>query len=170
MARSAVSGVVALSALVLCAGSSAQPTPESRCAAHIEQHPNEAHTNPDCLLAAEQGNAVVQYAVGMSFGFAGDGFREALWYLRAANGGFVEAYLAMGHVMRSAPINDLEQAILWYTRYWDAGGKAKGYAAELLRQIEAARSNKERAQFWLKRCEETGYQGCGQGKSDVPAA
>lgn len=178
--RTAVAfGLVVASALSLCASVDAQPSAEAaRCAAYIEEHPREVHTNSDCLLAAEQGNSAVQYAVGMSFGFAGDRRREAQWYLRASTGGLTDAYLAMGHVMRSEPFNNVEQAVFWYTRYWDADGVQKGYAAELLRQIETDRGNNEQAERWLRQCKQTAYQGCGEGQTqksglrppDVPAA
>jgi len=98
--------------------------------------------------------------VGLSYGFAGDRGRELWWYTRAASNGFVEAYLAIGHVMRAEPISNEEQAAGWYQDYWNAGGQAKGYAAILLYRIEQGRGNAEQAEVWLLRCEETGYEGC----------
>jgi hypothetical protein len=141
--------------------SSAQLSEEAeRCAARIENDSEAIHTDADCLTAAEQGYPGILYSVGVGFGFAGDREKELAYYLMAAVGGYVEAYLAIGHVMRSEPINQLDQAVSWYSRYWEEGGYASGYAAKLLSLIESERGNESEAEVWLGRCKETDYGGC----------
>jgi TPR repeat protein len=146
-----------------CASAYSQTRDEARrCIEFAETSPKQAHLSTDCFLAAVQGHGPSQYAVGMSFGYAGERQQEEYWYRQSAANGVVAAYLALGHVLRGEPNNNLEEAVYWYTRFWEAGPQGRGYAAQLLSQIEAERGNKEEANVWLQRCRDSDYEGCKQ--------
>jgi len=129
------------------------------CMAAAEQHTKDLHTLPACQRAAA-GHPDISYALGMSYGYAGDGARELQFYRAAADQGFVPAYLAIGHVMRAEPHKDRRAAIRWYRRYVESGGKASGYAARLISDLYAELGDEAQAGKWQAVCKASNYKDC----------
>jgi len=153
--RAMVLVVLTVSSSLLALGS----TETEKCLAHIETAPARVHENSDCLAAAEQGDAEIQLALGRSYGPTSRS-EELRWYGRAADAGYVEAYLAIGDFFRNIPTAGPQPSIDWYTRYWNANGRQKGYAAAFIARLEAQRSNVESASIWRSRCEEAEHESC----------
>ena len=152
---------LALAGLLLCWGIpvGAVAGDYEACMAVLKNQYKGIHTNPVCLKAAT-GHPDIQYALGMSYGYAGETVKELELYQAAAKGGFVPAYLALGHTMRSAPHKNNAAAISWYTKYVEAGGKGRGYAALLLSELYAQQGAHGEAEKWLAVCKSSGYAGC----------
>jgi len=131
------------------------------CLNAIKENPKQVHLNNYCLSAANDENPNIQYAVGMSFGYAGNSEKELYYYNLAAKGSFAPAYLALGHVLRSSPYNDEESAIKWYEKYTNTKQSGYGYSAILLSKLYAKHGNDTKSQYWLSVCKESDYSGCG---------
>lgn len=135
-------------------------TESQLCSKTINAHPKQVHLDAHCLAAAQSGVANIQYAVGMSFGYSGDSEEELHYYQLAANGGYVPAYLAIGHVFRSAPYNNEAEAMKWYEKYANSKESGYGYAALLLSDLYEKQGNTKASQHWLAICKEAKYSGC----------
>lgn len=146
--------------LIMAAQTAAADDDYLTCIAYLKESSKEAHNLPVCLDSAHTGKADIQYAVGMSFGYAGFIEKELAYYQLAANNGFIPAYLAVGHVLRSAPYHNEEMAIQWYKKFAETKHSGYGYAAKLISQLYAKSGNDEDSDYWLRVCNESAYTGC----------
>jgi TPR repeat protein len=58
-----------------------------------------AHKNDNCLSAAESGDSGALYSVGLGFYVSGDADRAKEFLTKAADGGVVESFLVLGHLL-----------------------------------------------------------------------
>ena len=140
--------------------SSAEEGDYENCLLDMEKFPSELHRSIPCNIAATQGHADVQYAIGKSFGFGGNRDMEEEYYLRAAANNYPPAYLALGHFeLRKFEI-DLVAAIHWYEKYVDAKAEDYGYAATLISHLYLHLGDIKQANYWRNICDSSGYQFC----------
>lgn len=130
------------------------------CAEVLNTQPKQVHTSVECLSLANSGKADIQYAVGMSYGHAGNSEKELAYYQSAASRGYIPAYLAIGHVLRSEPYHNEKEAIKWYEKFAESKYTGYGYAAILLSKLYAKHGNNEASHHWFEVCQESAYVGC----------
>lgn len=139
---------------------SADTSDYANCLKLLETQYRGAHKIESCLAAVEAGHPEIQYAVGMSYGYAKMHEEELMLYKSAANQGFVPAYLALGHTMRSVPYKDPISAIEWYKKYIEAEGEGYGYAALQVSKLYNEIGEQEESEKWYGVCERSDYAGC----------
>jgi TPR repeat protein len=134
-------------------------SPGIECTAFIKQGENYkiAHTNQDCIKAADLGGSSAQYSLGMSYGFANKPNLEEKYYRLAANQGNIASYLALGHALRQ---KNVWESIYWYQRFVATKADGYGYAAVLLSGIFNELGDSAQSKYWKAVCERSPYQDC----------
>ena len=151
---------VAILLFPLTAHSAPSSSSHAACLQALAKHPKQAHKIAPCLKAAEAGHPDALYAIGMSYGYAGANAEELRYYQESADKGFPPAFLAIGHVMRSAPQNNIAEAIKWYERYVQSKYEGWGYAAALISQLHQQQGAAKMASEWAAICKQSSYEGC----------
>jgi len=118
-----------------------------------------AHVYEPCLFAAKAGDGRALYAVGMSYGYAGNEALELEYYRKAAKQSVVASYLALGHALREKDINE---SISWYEKFVETKPQGYGYVALQLSRLYKIKGNEKRSNYWLGVCKESPYkENCG---------
>jgi len=151
---------VAIFLFPLVVHSAQSPSSHESCLQTLAAQPKQAHKIAACIEAAAAGYPDVLYAVGMAYGYSGAASEEMRYYQASANKGFPPAFLAMGHVMRSAPYNNSAEAIKWYERYVQSRYEGWGYAAALISQLHQEQGTSQKATEWAAVCKQSSYEGC----------
>lgn len=113
-----------------------------------------SHENSQCLNAADSGDSLAQYAVGMDFGFSGRPDLEEKYYRLAANQGLTDAYLSLGHSLRK---DHEDEAIFWYKQFALSGAAGYGYGAKLLADLFKKRGDENQSAYWYSVCRSSSY-------------
>ncbi len=132
---------------------------EKNCLNFVAQDENHkiAHQHAACIKAANSGVSSAQYSVGMGYGFSGKHVQEEKYYRLAANNQNINAYLAMGHLLKD---KKPWQTIYWYQIYFDKKEDGYGYAAILISKIFIELGDVEQAKYWQLNCNSSPYQDC----------
>jgi hypothetical protein len=132
---------------------------ELDCLSFIKSNANSKsiHLHQPCLDLAIKGDAAAQYAVGMSYGYSGEGEREQKFYYLSANQNFHPAYLALAHAYNDS---NPWTAIYWYQKFYDTRQDASGYAAKMISNIFVRLGEFEQSKYWVEQCGKTKYTGC----------
>ena len=138
---------------------SASTSSEQACLNYTSNQENlkSAHNYEHCVNAANEGSGSAQYSVGMSYGFAGQREIEEKYYRLAAGNQNVAAYLALGHHLRD---ENIWESIYWYQRFAQTKTNGYGYAALQLSELFDSLGDEGQANYWLKVCNLSDYQGC----------
>ena len=134
-------------------------TEENLCLSYvgIGENYKTAHKYQPCLDSAALGQGPAQYALGMSYGYAGNSELEEKYYRLAASNRNIAAYLSLGHVLS---VSNPWEAIYWYQRYVATKSNGYGYAAVLISNLFSKLGDSIQAAYWLEVCEASQYGGC----------